>query len=881
MKKLVFYIIAVISVFFSSCGKNALDRNALVVDVKSLSFDKDTLWFGGKQDIMIEGLQDSALQIRRVENNFEWYLPKPAYVKFNGNTQNKILLDSISNIRVNDTINISINEIYNELNKQKRLKNLSEIPKYTFLSDVMKVHNNRNNSVIDILKSVIAYSEDEKSIILLDTNIVVTKTNGKDTCFTEKGTIQGNSVKIQFYRTFHSSFLSSKDTAKYFHFGDTCFTTSVKSFYTPFGAKEITLTKEKDSIKVSFNKIYRALIPTQVVDVVCEQNDSIPISLRQMLYANTYGYEVYATNIANPNYWEFGTIDKGYNFTVEQKSCLFNGENESYVLNSGIFWKGLLPLLFVFLVGLMVILPITRNSKISECQTNSDNTRWKWYFIILYFLLFVLSIGRIFIGYNLSFTQPFSVYAFPTAVIVSPLILLCVLLFWVVFLCVKFGFNEILGDIKQKWQRVITYILILFVVLTGIYLIASFLLPDIFKFYWQDFNLLKTYICTLGSEKISIYILTIAFLVITSVFLTALLLVGKKKITKRALLIFILGSMGYFSFQKSSFSVVLLLICILLFWFSSRTKILELDLKQTFGKRIGKWFLLLILLVIIGGIAALFRDDSGYIINLWLFLIIMIIVLMLQYHFLGNKYKNSENTVEMKIKRCRSIFYSCLVILGFIAVIGLLMWWFASNYDPFSSGRLPERSVAYFHFSTIQEFGYRLSEERAQFFSILAKYSYPSNYDCYEPMHQGISSFIDPVIENDLSVPFGLIYQFGTKCWRLPIVFLMSIWIILGFVVLRMSLIPPFESKHDLAKNQKFNHYYFSTYGIIRIFCMSVVLSSGLWLIASYYGVVPFTGRLIYGLGQDSIGEVFETVFLFAFMGLCGIANENKYTMQK
>jgi len=251
----------------------------------------------------------------------------------------------------------------------------------------------------------------------------------------------------------------------------------------------------------------------------------------------------------------------------------------------------------------------------------------------------------------------------------------------------------------------------------------------------------------------------------------------------------------------------------------------------------------------------------------------MSIILFYLYNFWG--YKNSSKIG--KKERGINLSISSLAIALAIGIILGFAWTNAKNYDPFSSSRLTERSVAYFDFSTIQEFGYRLSEERAQFFAILTKYSYPSDYGCYELMHQGISSFIDPVIENDLSVPFGLIYQFGTKWWWLPIVFLIAIWGVLGFFVLRMSIKPKEETDYASDNNSQ-PPIYFSTYGIIRIFCMSVVLSSGLWLIASYYGIVPFTGRLIYGLGQDSIGEVFEVVLLFAFMGLCGKAADNEFT---
>jgi hypothetical protein len=311
----------------------------------------------------------------------------------------------------------------------------------------------------------------------------------------------------------------------------------------------------------------------------------------------------------------------------------------------------------------------------------------------------------------------------------------------------------------------------------------------------------------------------------------------------------------------------------MLLWFFGHQDWLTIDLKKSALYRFGKWFVFLIPLI--PAIFFAFWKDSGYIINLVLFPAIMIIVVMVLYSNLGGSKSSTGKTPKEKNKRLLNLIASFGIMLLVLGCIVVGIFFHSKNYNPFSSDRLIERSVAYFDFSTIQEFGYRLSEERAQFFAIQTKYTYPSDYDCYEPMHSGISSFTDPVIENDLSVPFGLIYQFGKKWWCLPIAFLLIIWGVLGFAVLKMSLIPPFKSKNN------FKHYYFSTYGIIRIFCMSLILSSGLWLLCSYYGVVPFTGRLIYGLGQDSIGEVFEIVFLFAFMGLCGNASDNEYTIQK
>ena len=992
MKKSILYIIALVLVFFSSCGenKNALDRKAVVVDIKSLSFNiNDTLLFGNEQDIMIQGLPNSVLSIRYVQDSafWRWTLKEPAYVKFNGTTQNAFDYDSIKAIRINSqNICITKEEIKSVLGDRISEKSNKLIAyfkdgnfRYTRLADILKVKNNQTNPTLDGLKTLVAYNKKgETKLILLDNNIVITKNDNSTRSFDSIGIIP-NGTKIEFFRIRYDSFLASNDKQKndFFHWGDTCFTTSVKPFFTPFGAKEITLTTGKNNtINVSFNKIYRAVIPLQAVDSAYARNEQIPVSLRQMSYANTYSNEVYATNIANPapHYWEFGTINpsKDYHYEIDDKSPLYKKETISFVLNCGIFWKGLLPLLFVFIIGISVILfGITRYGEITE-GGRGDNNRWKWYFFFLYSVLFVLSIGRIFIGYNLSFTQPFAVYAFPTAVIVSPLILLCVLLFWMLFLDF-----EITEDTKQKrWQRVITYISILSVVLAGICLIVTFFLPDVFKFYRYDINI------SLFLDKNYVYTTTILGLVVLAFFLPVLCMFGKLKsekfdkvvnqvnqlmykikkqvanlfnlfcksnqsitqikteynITKIFTIVMLLVVAGVFFIQQSSVSVTLLLFCVLLFWLSSKTKWMEIELMQKIltkrfaksrsgifvwiliilgviaacialflhnsggyiitllsilviipivifeakkikGKlavrvrkmRLSKFILLLIPLVFAGGLA-LFRHDSGYIINLIFFPVFMSVVLFFRYHFYGSK----EHEDVGNDKRLKDFFIS-LSVFFIVFVCSLLFAWLnAKDYDPFSSDRLTERSVAYFDFSTIQDFGYRLSEERAQFFAILTKYSYPSDYDCYEPMHPGISSFTDPVIENDLSVPFGLIYQFGTKWWFLPIASLFFIWGLLCFFVLKMTR--PKSVEVNMGEAKKF---YFSTYGIIRIFCMSLILGSGLWLIGSYYGVVPFTGRLIYGLGQDSIGEVFDTVFLFAFMGLCGIANDNEFTRAK
>lgn len=867
MKKNITYLYIAISLLFSACTPNGLNKDALVLDVKSLSFDKETLLFGNEQDIMINGIHDSILSVTRINDGFVWKLNKPVYIALNGINPNAISFDTIQSVNFygQNVKQQIVSALRNRFSETDRWFTGSDNWQYTRLADILN---------IDSLQTLIAYRKSEKKIILLDRSINI---NGNRQ-FKSSDIIHSKSLKIELFRTFHSEFLSNKKHEKYFHKGDTCFTTSVKSFYTPFGANEITLNNTGNATQVSFNKIYRALIPKTTIDTAYSKNEKIPVSLRQIQYANTYSNEVYSTNIANPNYWEFGTIDGNYKFTVEEKSCLKKGEYKAYRLNKWDFLKGLIPLLLIFFLRLHVVF-LTNYEYISESSIG-DKNRWQMYCFILYALLFLFSVGRIFIGFNLSYTQPFSVFAFPTAVIVSPLILLCVLLLWLVFLCMEYDFKNILK--LDNWKKRLWLIPVNLIVITAIFVSANLLLPDIFKFYWQDFT--WQHCNPFGNDKL-VFCQTIVFLALISAILTSGLIVNNNSNklnrlakyginrTKLLVLIFIAAIAISFFLQQSSISVSLLLLCVILYWLSSLTKWLEIDLNQELNEknslkiRIGKLCLLLCPLIVIGVIASI-KHDSGYFINLLLFPIFITVVLFYQYH----KYGHINSQEIGKSERRKNLWVSTAIITGIILLVASGMIVASRNYDPFSSDRLVERSVAYFDFSTIQQWGYRLSEERAQFFAEMAKYSFPSEFEPYEPAHSGISGFIDPVVENDLSVPFGMIYQFG-KAWRLPIILLIIMWCCLCFLVLQMSVMP--KNENSSVNNSAQSPIYFSTYGIIRIFCMSLIVSSGLWLILSYFGIVPFTGRLIYGLGQDSIGEVFETVFLFAFMGLFGKAHDN------
>jgi hypothetical protein len=268
-----------------------------------------------------------------------------------------------------------------------------------------------------------------------------------------------------------------------------------------------------------------------------------------------------------------------------------------------------------------------------------------------------------------------------------------------------------------------------------------------------------------------------------------------------------------------------------------------------------KFFLFALIPPTAGILLALWKGDPGYLINVVLFPIVLIFVLI-GFH----RYYIPKIILEnKKVKHTREVWFS---VFGMLAILGLfigLCIGLTSRYNPLDKGRLGSRFTVFYNFETVEDFGTRESEKQAQFFSELAKYTYPQQHSAYEAIHPGIASFIDPVVKNDLSAPFGLIYQFGTL-WFIPVISLFAIWMLLIYKVISMSTSPG-RGSTDQAKH-------FSLYGLIRLYCACVLVSSGIWLVLSYYNVLPFTGRLIYGMGQDSIAEMLETVFLFGFMGL-------------
>lgn len=840
--KRILYILPLV-LFLHSC-KNAF-KDALVIDINSVSFEKaDTIVFGSNQDIIVNGLPDSTLSVTFSENDsvFTWKLSKPAYFKLNGTTQNTISLDSVASIEAKG-LQYSTKDIKPITDRYFKNKKSNS---YIKLNNIIRSLGTEVSPETDGLNSLIAYDEENKitKLIILDTNVVAVKPNGIRQPLKTNGSVKSRELSIEFFRTFNSVLLDTTKKSKLFHVDDTAFFTTVKSYYTPFGANEIKITAN-EKLAVLFNRHFRKVIPKFAIDSALARNDSNSVNIKQKAHSNTYSNDLYTTNISNSNAVALGSVDASLQFAQNKNNPLLNEQNlSSFRIDKWTFLNSILPLIFVFIFGLIVIYFVTERNDVYEIEPGQgESDKWQIHFWILFSALFFLSVVRIFIGYNLSFTAPYFSFAFPTAIIVSPLLLLTVLYIWLIF--ILHNDQDAIG-LKYRIALVVVPI-VLWCVLHYV------VIGKHFPFYIQDFRRTFTW-NPLRMSNNEVHFQTIFTLVVFLMFIGLSILISR--FTK---IIFIVSCLVLFTpliAQKSSYSVTALLLVLTAITAIAtlRPQYAIIKEQSNFWIRFKSWFWIVFpALFAFGAIAQLWKHDGGYFINVILFPIILSLIIFWLYKYYSNA-DSGINREKTKLDRIKSGVITLFIALA----LSVSAYVISQNYNPLESGRMGSRFTSFFDFNTVHEYGIRESEKQAQFFAELSKYSYPSKYNTYEPIHPGISSFIDPVVKNDLSVPFGLIYQFR-ETWWIPVLGLILIWSIIFFSVLRTTITPTANSN---------NQRYFTQYAIIRIYCACMLVGSGLWLIASYYNIVPFTGRLIFGLGQDSIAEVFETIFLFSYMGL-------------
>lgn len=809
-------------------------KHAFVLDIRSLVLDKSRpVIIGGKGDLLVTGLPDSALSITYdpTDNSWSWQLLHPGYCKLNNKTQNALPLDSIVTISIGA-------QRYPMLSLEKQLApyagNRSRV-KYIGLREALEGCNEHPADC----KSILAVNKNDRKLILLDETITVQLKDGRTVGYQRSGKVHGATLDISFFHVLSSLVLLKKDEKELYQVKDTTFYCAVKPLFTPFGASKITLSEtpvgNETALKAQFDKYYRVVIPAKAVDTLVNAAAAIPVSITQKMHASISENELNVPNLSNNNAAPLATIDKTLTLTTTNP-LLQNGDYRWTRADNGVAID-FGPLLLVFAFGIWMVWLITGDDIFEHKPSNNEKKYWRPYYLLLLTVLFLLLLGRIVIGYNLSYTAPYFPFALPTAVLVGPLMLLAVILCWCAFRLVRAG--------SAGFPSGLAIVFLLFFGV-GFWWFARHQFPyyyDAFAtgFHWLAFagnEICYQTICTLG---VLLLILLVALL---NDAWTRLVLIG-------GLLFFILI---FIVSGKNSYSVAVLLSVIGLLAGFTNTKWAILESQAKFMKRAVFVVLLILVPLVIVLPAVALKNDLGYMINFLGFALLIVFATLWFY-----SYNPDAHIGVTKAKMMKERALSVVLMVGLLALVSWAGISIAHKYDPLNTSRFGSRMTAFFDFGTIRDFGTRASEQQAQFFAEVAPLVVPGHANAYDPIHPGISGFTDPVVKNDLSAPFGLISFFG-KYWYVAVAGLIFLWAALLLAVCTMALAPFGLHRRDACS--------LTSYGLIRLYCVSVVVGSGLWLVASYYGLLPFTGRLIFGLGQDSMGEAFETVFLFAFMGL-------------
>ena len=209
--------------------------------------------------------------------------------------------------------------------------------------------------------------------------------------------------------------------------------------------------------------------------------------------------------------------------------------------------------------------------------------------------------------------------------------------------------------------------------------------------------------------------------------------------------------------------------------------------------------------------------------------------------------------------------------ISLVLIILLLCAPFVYNYlfssDTVNYDRSSRRFLMTTQFEQYRESGYRYADSDTEFMNII--FYYMNHSDGHDPLsnethhlHPSISSGQSPVILNDVSLPSSFLSSYGHGAYVIYFMLLIS----LLYLVITFSL-----TGTTFGETTPFDRY--SQWRIIAVLMWT---GSSLYLFMSYYGVLPFTGRLNPGFGVDAVGEALESCILLAFMSATTFMNKEQ-----
>ena len=899
-KKLTVSVCLLILAIFSSCNKFS---KKTIFSFNELSFNQ-TVNLGDSSDIIINKLPRNSITISKNKNDeFHIELKEPLYIKLNNDTKNKISLDTVNELKIkNNIINKSqLNSLLDDIERKNWLTNFDQ--NYLSLKILLLKLNPQSDT--SGIKSII--SRTNNVIILLDNNTIVNSTCKANLQFD----VKGKELKVECYSTneYSNYYANPKNKSKHFLYLDSnSHHILVRPLYTHFGSSELIFTcSGSNTLNVIFNKPYQFVIDNKIINNLTSRNKNIPLSLIQ----DFRGLDP-MENIVIPK------------FSATQLTTVLNiNTNDEIKINENFKVKSfnlltliicLMPLClsFAFIIFMfnkskflnLLFQQVTYMSEITERKY------WQKYFPRLTIIIAIYFLYRLLIAYNLYITAPYFTHFLPMQITIVPLALLFIFQLWVHFIkSYSIEENVILNKFnfgKENLKFNIYLFSFIGLIIIIICIIQNKLFGGIlqnqlkFDFYLVSIKQLFTSVMSSSISPLLILLLTMILFYLSKLIPNTVFKYGAKNslVIKVILLIpvFILNN-AYSSilllffvistiidyqneFQYNRYLDKLLYLIIDLIKVVIKSiinlinKLIKLIKRKPFSLELFDTLLIhnlnLFKIVIFNSIlvfsVAIFKGDFGYIINT---LPLILSVFWIIFITTKNPNQNINLAKEEHQKSMKSLLAVFIVILIFFAGIGYMFAKFTTS----SEGRSSARFTALYRFENMEGQGLKKTEGISQFFVVLGKYLLPTaNVIEEQKFHSTISGNYDPIVINDLSFPVNTGLLWG-RLSLLIYALLIITWIYLFRIVHLATFLP--SEKYNLNGRESYLH----SFGIVKIICLFYLIGSGTWLLLSYFSILPFTGRLLFGFGQDSVAELLETIIIFTCFGL--LYNKNEITKLK
>ncbi len=842
------------------------------------------VFIGGNSNINFNQVPDSLLHLNFEEDSIRWTLKEPYYIILNNTNPNAIKVTPNSSFIINDSIYTIPDWVWEGTNEtnffKKKVKQFKGRTDYISLDSVFK-----NPDVQSLFVRTQGKRNESYQVIFLDTILQV---DGKS--FKDQGAFDATEgLKIQFYEPIRANTIKKGDSIS------TRFV-SLAYKYNNYGNKHVLIKRQNpNQISCNFSQKNLAVIDYKLADSIAKAYNPH----QKKIYLN------FSDDLQNSNHIFLPSFSTSFNkkaFYIDYKDFsslqLIPQGNDSVAINShhnllsatkvnlnhgnynlniqvakdpvnSALW--VIILLFFQAIGCIICL---NGFSLKEIVSRK-------YFFHLTICVF-LSL-KVIVAYSLGFNSPNFVHIY-----FSTIASVFALQYLYYFLHIRFNLIEL----KNKFIFLIGNVLIMLGVLYyfGVLQFIStysdkYLVSELKNFFESDFYT-DTYFI--------IPFVFIGILLIQIVLpLFKLLFFGLKNLISQIIKKIKSGSFFklFFAFtrkykslkilQKSKSLKILLKIVVILIFFLAAA-IIPIILKTAYEPVVTSGSIILVGLIVFWIVksydnenkkfkwvdwkklpslvsfiilisfmlSALFlADDMGFIIIIFSLIISLIVFLF---------YLKKEITFS-KINKVIFVFIAIISLALSLAGFGYLI----GNSTEYDTSRTNRRISAFVDFQSNLKKGYRVTEQDNEFFAIIGKYSRFYNkkpkkeLDSRMPFfHRDISEVKYPTVVNDLSTITTLVRPFGIYFTALMGFF----WL----MVIRKVHLDIFNNHLNLEKD--FTPINFRK--IIKFLAVGVLVFEGVYLFFSYISLVPFTGRLIYGLGVDSIGEHFIFIILMALINL-------------